>query len=429
MLGNSGDGASRTPRFWEPLIAIAVAIGALALTGCSNPEKEEVVAFAETKPECMPTAVPNSFIVHWKDGSVTVERGITRKDFEREVFEPNKSAIRLAEQDQIVSAGPMQRPGDVIVQAPAQTAPTEAELEWGQTMTSVSSAWTAGVRGAGVTVAVIDSGVDISHPQLRSQLAINTGEIANNGVDDDENGLIDDVSGWDFFVGSHEVGDTAGHGTHVAGIILADQSAGPIKGVAPAAKLLPLDFMNSDGEGRMSDAIMAIRYAVARGARVINASWGGTMCSSTLRSTIDDLRGKGVLFIAAAGNSGVDLDQSPEYPAAFAGPAQITVGASTQRDFIAGFSNFSFSLVSLFAPGTAIYSTYPGGRIAALSGTSMATPFVAGAAALLFSAKPSATADEVRSSLLSSVDHGNFAATSRGRLNIAHALEKLQAGR
>ena len=415
---NSQDPTSRSPRSWEPLIAIAVAALALALTGCNQNAQTAVAAFSETKPECSATAVPNSYVVHWKDGSVSVERGYTRDDFEKEIFEPNKDDISIAEQDQTIKIEP-------VKSSQVETS-TVADDQWGQNMISAPAAWSAGYFGAGVTVAIVDSGVDITHPQLRNRLYVNTREIPGNGIDDDGNGLIDDVSGWDFDGNQPTVSDSAGHGTHVAGIILAEHGLSNVKGIAPAAKLLPLDFMNAKGEGNIGDGILAIQYAASQGARVINASWGGSPCSVTLNRTISDLAAKGILFVAAAGNSGVDLDQLPEYPAAFINLNQITVGASTSRDYTAGFSNFSYKFVQIFAPGASILSTYPGNRLASLSGTSMAAPFVAGAAALLMSANPSATVMQVRAALLNSVDKGGFAASTQGRLNVPRALDAIK---
>lgn len=417
----SPETAAKSPRLWEPIFAIVLAAAAVFLSGCSENTSPQTAVFSETKAECAATAVPNSFVVHWKDGTVSVERGYTREDFEREVFEKHKGAIRFAEQDQMVKLSPMSLSPENVsaTNAVASSLPDDT---WGQTITGAQEAWDTGIRGAGVKVAIIDSGVDIAHPQLRSRIYINSREIPDNGIDDDGNGYIDDVSGWDFHADQPVVSDSAGHGTHVAGIVAADHVNGAVRGVAPDAQIIPLDFMDSSGQGNLGDAIRAIQYAADQGARIINASWGGAPCSQSLNRAITDLEARGILFVAAAGNSGIDLDQMPEYPAAFTIPSQITVGASTARDFTAGFSNFSFKLVHLFAPGARILSTYPGARSASLSGTSMAAPFVSGAAALLLSANPDATAEQVRSALFRSVDRGGFAATTQGRLNVSRAL-------
>lgn len=402
----------RPPKAFEPILAILIAL-ALALSGCVGEDKTEIASFPETKPECLATSVPNSYVVRWKDGSVSVARGYTRDDFEKEIFEPNKADIALAEQDQQVQIQPYA--------SSSATSDLAAET-WGLAAIGAEQAWASGAYGDGVIVAIVDSGVDITHPQLKGRIAINEKEIPGNGIDDDDNGYVDDVNGWDFERDSNEVGDSAGHGTHVAGIIAAEHDKGAVKGLAPKAKILPLDFMNAEGAGAIGDAILAIQYAADRGARVINASWGGAPCSKTLARTISDLAAKNVIFVAAAGNSGVSLDDVPEYPAAFSNPTQLTVGASTARGYTAAFSNFSYHYVHLFAPGAQIFSTWPGGRTASLSGTSMAAPFVSAAAALLISKNPALTAQQVRSSLLKHVDPGNFAASSQGRLNVPNAL-------
>lgn len=426
----SSEASSKSPRIWEPFFAIVIAAAALFLSGCIDSPTSQTNTFPETKAECAATAVPNSFVVHWKDGTVSVERGYTRNEFEKEVFEKYKDEISFAEQDQSIRLSPMSLAPDRVsnsdVGAMAAAEDTSGQDTWGQSITGAQSAWNAGVRGAGVTVAVIDSGVDITHPQLRNQIYVNRAEIPGNGLDDDGNGYVDDVSGWDFDGDQPIVGDSAGHGTHVAGIVAADHVNGNVRGIAPEAKILPLDFMDSNGQGNLGDAILAIQYATQQGARIINASWGGAPCSQSLNRAIAELENRGVLFVAAAGNSGVNLDQLPEYPAAFTIPSQITVGASTARDFTAGFSNYSFKLVHLFAPGAQILSTYPGARSASLSGTSMAAPFVAGAAALVLSAHPNATAAQVRAALFGSVDRGGFAATTQGRLNISKAISGFQ---
>jgi subtilisin family serine protease len=200
--------------------------------------------------------------------------------------------------------------------------------------------------------------------------------------------------------------------------------------MAPSAKVLPLAFLNSSGQGDVSFAIQAIQYAVKRGVKVINASWGGPQCSATLRDLISSLPASGVMFVAAAGNDGVSLDVTPSFPASFAGmgmAAQITVGASTNLDLQAGFSNYSYTSVQLLAPGMAILSTIPGNQTATYDGTSMATPYVSGAAALLWSDRPKATLADIRAAILAGIDKGDFAVQTLGRLNVATSLTYLEA--
>jgi len=412
-------------------ITFAFALVLMVLSGCAEDTKEPAPeGFREVSSECSTNALPNRYLVKWKDGSTSIEYAKDRAEFIKEVFEPNAEDIEFAEHDFKVRVG---------LPATQNLMPSQfgADESWGQSAVEAPAVWSQGVTGSGVIVAVIDSGVDIEHPQLKSRLAVNSREVVN-GRDDDGNGLVDDVTGFDFATGSGAVRDGAGHGTHVAGIILADPNVGlsssqsRVSGVAPDARLLPLDFMDDQGLGTISDAIQAINYAVRRGAKVINASWGGGVCSESLRRAISDLGQKGILFVTAAGNSGLNLDFSPEYPAAFQIGAQLTVAATSARDMMAGFSNYSYDRVHLGAPGINIVSTLPGARTGPLSGTSMAAPFVSGAAALLWSRFPQATLSQVRQALLTSVDRdrvdprGVLAVQSGGRLNVRKALNELE---
>ncbi len=400
---------------------------AFASAGCQLPfeDKDDSTEFRQVAPGCESAAIPNQFIVHWKDGSRTVEKAKDRKEFKNEFMTDNSGEIDYAEHDFIVSV-PTEPQGDFSTQA-------VADEHWGQNKIEAPFEWNAGNKGQGVVVAVIDSGAEVTHSQLRNQLAINAGEVAGNGIDDDNNGYVDDVSGFDFFARSGRVTDGSGHGTHVSGIILAEHGTGLVKGVAPRAKLLPLRFMNDAGEGSVSAAVEAIQYAADTGAKVINASWGGSLCSASLREAIEDLQSQGVLFIAAAGNSGgnMDWESQREYPAAFTSSAQITVGSTTVDDIRSYFSNYSWNFVHLMAPGSSIFSTYKGNATRVLSGTSMAAPFVAGAAAVLWSYRPSATAAQIRQAIFAGVDkdptepNGTLPSQTGGRLNLRKSIQQL----
>jgi subtilisin family serine protease len=197
--------------------------------------------------------------------------------------------------------------------------------------------------------------------------------------------------------------------------------------VAPQAQILPLAFLDRNGAGMLSSGVKAIQYAVAQGARVINASWGGDDCSKALREEIRNLDDTRVAFIAAAGNDSRDVDTLPSYPASLNLAAQITVGAIGSHDIMANYSNYGMHAVHIFAPGTEIDSTLPGSRVGSLSGTSMATPFVTGAVALLLSAAPTATVSQIRTALYNTALHDDhYLNASHGRLDLAKALDELK---
>ncbi len=273
------------------------------------------------------------------------------------------------------------------------------------------AAWDASL-GAGVLVAVVDSGVEVSHPDLAPNVWANPGESGAgreaNGVDDDANGLVDDVNGWDFVpdadgVGSPDPGHGVGHGTHVAGILAARSGNGiGGAGVAPRASLMALDAFDSTSSSLPDYALAeAILYARDRGARIVNLSLTGGF-SQALSDAV--AASPGVLFVAAAGNSGVNVDAAPSYPCALGFPQVVCVAATNSLDQRAGLSNYGPGQVDLAAPGTAIASTYLGGQYAYLTGTSMATPAVAGAAALALAVRPNLTVAQLKSLLLASAD-------------------------
>ena len=281
--------------------------------------------------------------------------------------------------------------------------------------------------GAGVVVAVIDTGVDVTHPDLAPNLWRNPGEIAGNGVDDDGNGYIDDVNGYDFVNRDSNPNDLDSHGTHVAGSVAAqaDDDFG-VPGVAFDANVMCLKFLERNRGGYSSMAAEAINYAVNNGAHIINASWGGPGQSSAIRNAIAYARSRGVLFVTAAGNEGSNNDTYGNYPSNYALDNIISVAASDRRDGLASFSNYGSNQVDLAAPGVDIVSTVPGETWGYMDGTSMASPYVAGAAALLKSVAPSMTVQELRLTLLSSVDPlaaGAGGVATGGRLNARAALD------
>lgn len=266
--------------------------------------------------------------------------------------------------------------------------------------------WDITVGGSDVIVGIIDSGVQINHPDIIDNLYYSTTETPGNNTDDDGNGLVDDINGWDFYSGDNDPSDESGHGTHVAGTVAAEGNNGiGVAGVSWNAKLMGLRFLGPAGSGPTSAAINCVYYARSRlvagePVRITNNSWGGGGFSSALQTAITAAENSGQLFVAAAGNDNINMDVTPDYPAAYNNAGIISVANITRTGARSGSSNYGLTTVDLGAPGTTIISTYPGSSYAYLSGTSMASPQVAGAAAVLFSLDPTATWAEVKAWIL-----------------------------
>lgn len=294
---------------------------------------------------------------------------------------------------------------------------------WGMRKINATGAWDVTTGSTNVSVAVIDTGIDLTHPDLVANLWKNAAEANGTaGVDDDGNGYIDDVNGWDFVNNDKTPADDNSHGTHCAGTIGAvGNNSNGVAGVCWKVRLMALKAGDADGALAYSDLVDAVRYAADKGAKVISASYGSTGKSDTERDAIVYANSKGVLFVAAAGNDGVNNDLTPFYPAGYDVPNIVSVAATDQNDALASFSNYGKTSVDLTAPGVGIYSTIPGGNIDSKQGTSMATPHVAGAAALLLSAKPTLTHLQLKEALLNTVDALPALAAktvSGGRLNV-----------
>lgn len=290
--------------------------------------------------------------------------------------------------------------------------------------------------GAKVVVAVVDTGLDTSHNLFKDSNGIWINLAEKNGlagVDDDGNGYIDDINGWNFVAGSANVFDDESHGTHVAGIILG-VGQDILQATVRESKvvIMPLKFLDSTGSGSTANAISAIYYAVNMGAKVINNSWGGSSYSRSLQDAYTYAHTHGVMIASAAGNSGTNNDSAPMYPAALDTPNNVAVAASTDSDVLASFSNFGTS-VPVASPGLSIISSVPGtgcalpGCFQIMSGTSMASPFVAGLAALVLREAPQLSGYQVRNIILQNVN--TFSSLSgkvstSGRVN---ALKTIQA--
>lgn len=267
-------------------------------------------------------------------------------------------------------------------------------------------AWERGVGGAAVTVAVIDTGIDYTHEDLAANLWRNPGEIAGNGIDDDGNGYVDDVYGYDFCNGDADPMDDNGHGTHCSGTIgaVGDNGVG-VAGVCWTVKLMALKFLDASGSGSTADAIGCIEYAVQKGARVLSNSWGGGGYEQALKDAIDAAGAAGALFVAAAGNDyGNNNDATPAYPASYESDNIVSVMSVEASGVMSSFSNYGATSVDIAAPGTSILSCQPGGGYQYMSGTSMATPHVSGACALLLSLNSGLSSQQVKAALLASAD-------------------------
>ncbi len=271
-------------------------------------------------------------------------------------------------------------------------------------------AWDITTGKATAAIAVIDSGIDFSHPDLLPNRWTNTREIPSNGIDDDGNGYVDDRHGWDFYAGDPDGEDGYTHGTHVAGIAAARGNNGyGVVGVDWYVKLMNLRFLDHQGSGVLSDALDAMRYAMDMAERdgevkAVNASWGSSEYSSLLATSIARGEELEVLVSAAAGNSGLNVDIYPYYPACFNSLNLITVANAGFDDGLSSHSNWGLEAVDLAAPGMEIVSCAPGGGTSKKSGTSMSAPQVTGAATLLWSMVPSLTLLEVRELLLGQVE-------------------------
>ena len=249
------------------------------------------------------------------------------------------------------------------------------------------AAWNALTNCA--KVAVLDTGVQLNHPDLKQNLWTNSKET-ENGLDDDGNGYVDDVQGVDIVTGRGSGNDENGHGTHVAGIIGArGNNDRGISGLCWKVKMVNVRILDAEGRGYVAQQVAGIEYALRAGAKVINCSFGGPDSSDVMRDAIAEAGKQGALIVAAAGNDGVDADTTPFYPAAYPDSHVLSVAATDERDKLASFSNYGAKTVDLAAPGDAIGSTYLKSDYQYLSGTSMAAPYVAAAAAMLHEYKSS----------------------------------------
>ncbi len=376
----------------------------------------------------------------------------------------NEIALRSLFRDADFSDGPAYPDNPSILSPTSSQTGDDAMLSqsWGLFQVGAPYAWQKTPQGKGVVVAITDTGVDYNHEDLINNMWRNPGEIAGDKLDNDQNGFVDDIVGWDFFSNdslpydlSMSLGDilfkggNPGHGTHVAGVVAAQlRNVRGTAGIAPKSTIMALRFISEEGKGDSAGAIGAIDYAVRNGARIINASWGSEgeeEGDELLRESIQRAEARGVLFVAAAGNGRADPqtmqsagydndnDAKPMFPATYPYSNIVAVAAMTNLDGLAQFSNFGKKSVDIGAPGVKILSTIPGNRYqdtiidvgqikVTWDGTSMAAPFIAGALATIASLHPTYSQDLLIGKLLDAAKPSanlNGKVVTDGRLDLS----------
>jgi subtilisin family serine protease len=284
-------------------------------------------------------------------------------------------------------------------------------------------------NASGVTIAVLDSGINFEHPDLQGTVWTNPAEVEGDGIDNDGNGKIDDVRGWDFVNADNHPADDESHGTHVAGIIAATRNnAHGVAGVIGGAKLLPCKILNASNLGTTSDLIAAVSYARHMGVPIMNLSLQNYPVNQILHDELTRCEAAGILLVISAGNQGTNNDTTPNYPSSYPHENIIAVGNHTASNQRAAGSNYGPESIDLFAPGSAIYSTVLGTQFGYKNGTSMAAPHVTALCAALRYAHPTWTAFDIKNAIRDSVipaqAYIDFC-TSGGRLNALAALARV----
>lgn len=306
--------------------------------------------------------------------------------------------------------------------------------ETGNGIIDIPLAWDIKKRASGEKIAIMDTGIDIDHEDINPNLWRNPGEVEDNGLDDDQNGFIDDVSGYSFIRSSSDIDDINGHGTHVAGIAAAVGNNGiGISGIAWEADLVGIQVLNDEGYGPTSTLVQGIAYANSIGANILNMSLSSSSKSEILEEAIGSAEANDSIIVASAGNEYSNIDSPGVYPASFPNDAIISVSASTRGGKKADFSNSGTTAVDLAAPGSYIYSTFPveKGSYKTMSGTSMSAPMVSGTLALLQAHSPHLNAFQRKSRIIEGLNrfqHFEGQNSGSGILNTNNALRGLKTG-
>jgi len=329
-----------------------------------------------------------------------------------------------------------QKESSVIFSDPAVSA------KWDLKKTGAEKAWQVSQGSRKIVVAIIDTGCDVKHEDLANNIWKNPGEMgldskgkdkATNGIDDDGNGFIDDVHGWNFVSNNNNLTDNHGHGTHVAGIIGAEGGNDKgISGIAPKVSMMILKYYDlKTPADNLKNTILSIKYAVKMKANIINYSGGGVEYSEEEKKAIQEAQNQGILFVGAAGNEHSNSDKNKYFPADYGLPNIISVTAIDPNTQVLPSSNYGVETVHLAAPGEGIESTLPNNTYGKLTGTSQATAFVAGAAAVVMAYKGNFTYEDTKKYLLATGDGEeslvNKTKTAR-KLNLYNALTMLDSG-
>ncbi len=416
-----------TPCFVHTLKRIAVVVGLLIAA----------TAFAQSPVEWTGEFVPNRVIVKFRPEATAGKAARIRSDMRAQL---NGT---MAQRLDLIDAEVWDLPGQDVQKVVAQwkddprvefiepdyivrasVVPNDASFGslYGMTKIQAPQAWDS-TTGTDVLIGVIDTGVDYNHPDLAANIWTNPGEIAGNSIDDDGNGYVDDIHGYDFINNDGDPMDDHNHGTHVSGTIAGVGNNGVgVAGVNWTARIMALKFLGASGSGPTSGAILAVQYATQMGARLTNNSWGGGGYSQALYNAIQAAGAANQLFVAAAGNDG---SGEASYPALYDLENIISVAATDANDLKASFSQYNAVSVDLGAPGVGILSTTRGNTYSSFNGTSMATPHVAGVAGLVWAFRPALTAEDVKAIVLSTVDpvaSMNGRTVTGGRLNAFRAI-------
>lgn len=298
---------------------------------------------------------------------------------------------------------------------------------------NITEFWDYSQGSQEVLVAIVDTGMDIHHPEIKEKVFRNNLEIPGDGIDNDKNGYIDDINGWNFYDNNNNLYDSSSpdwHGTGIGGVIAATQNnSSGISGIAPDIKILPVKYLGgTKGEAKTSSAIIAIEYARKMGAKIINCSWGSDNSNPALKQTIEKY--PDMLFICAAGNYGNNTKTYPIYPACLNLPNIISVAAIDNNGLKTDISNYGTN-IDLAAPGKNVYSIMPDNKYGYISGTSIAVPHVTGVAALLKTLHPDITPQLIKQNIISSVtklDGLQEVVSSSGMLNAFGALKNSYGG-